>query len=547
MVAAQTVAVSHPEVVARLARLTPDQRAAATAPPGPVMCVAPAGSGKTTTLVARIAWLIDEGADPRTVAAITFNKRAAEELGERLDAALAPLGVEAGVVRVRTFHALGREILREAGVDVRTLVDRATVLAEVVPGIRPEEAGRYDTAFSRLKLELRVDPRAVAADPVAGPMARAFVRYEAALAARGALDFDDLVRRALDRLEADPPLLARWRQRCGHLLVDEVQDVDRSQLALALLLAAPVNRVFLVGDDDQSIYGWRLADVRRVLAIDQALPGLRRVDLEVNHRCPAPVVERAVRLIEHNQERFAKVIRSRDVTQGRVVLAPDAADEPLRTIRLVRSLPDDGTGAILARTNRELRPAVIAALDLELPFRAASVELLVDDPQLDDLVRAVEATPASWPLLVRVGAVRRGADPATRPLATALLGWAAAHPDLPALVGAIDRVRARLAALRRDDARLTLATAHSTKGAEFDHVAVVGMDEGRFPSGRAVTGAEDPIRAMEEERRLGYVAWTRARRTLTLSYDPATPSPFLLEAFSPAELGLMPGGDPAPG
>ncbi len=210
-VAGETLAVPHPAVVARLERLTPDQRAAATAPPGPILCVAPAGSGKTTTLVARIAWLVDEGADPRTVAAITFNKRAAEELGERLDVALAPLDVEAGVVRVRTFHALGREILREAGVDVRDLVDRATVLAEVVPGLRSEEVGRYDTAFSRLKLELRVDPRDIAADVAAGPVAQAFVRYEAVLAARGALDFDDLVRRALDRLEADAALLARWR------------------------------------------------------------------------------------------------------------------------------------------------------------------------------------------------------------------------------------------------------------------------------------------------------------------------------------------------
>jgi DNA helicase-2/ATP-dependent DNA helicase PcrA len=97
-------------------------------------------------------------------------------------------------------------------------------------------------------------------------------------------------------------------------------------------------------------------------------------------------------------------------------------------------------------------------------------------------------------------------------------------------------VRALLAELRRDDARLSLATAHSTKGAEFDHVAVVGLEEGRFPSGRAVAEADDLGRALEEERRLAYVAWTRARRTLTLSYDPAVPSPFLLEAFEPAEL-----------
>src|ERR687897_1681297 len=105
----------HPAIEERLARLAPDQRAAATAPPGPVLCVAPAGSGKTTTLVARIAWLIDEGVPPDTIAAITFNKRAAEELGERLDAALAPLGVGPRAVRVRTFHALGRDILRDAG------------------------------------------------------------------------------------------------------------------------------------------------------------------------------------------------------------------------------------------------------------------------------------------------------------------------------------------------------------------------------------------------------------------------------------------------
>jgi superfamily I DNA/RNA helicase len=95
-----------------------------------------------------------------------------------------------------------------------------------------------------------------------------------------------------------------------------------------------------------------------------------------------------------------------------------------------------------------------------------------------------------------------------------------------------------LAALRRDDANLTLATAHGTKGLEWDHVAVIGMEAGRFPSRRSVESAPEPARALEEERRLAYVAWTRARRSLTLLYDPTVPSPFLLEAFSPAELGL---------
>jgi superfamily I DNA/RNA helicase len=124
-----------------------------------------------------------------------------------------------------------------------------------------------------------------------------------------------------------------------------------------------------------------------------------------------------------------------------------------------------------------------------------------------------------------------------------MLGWAVGHADLGELVAAIDETRARLADLRRDDADLTLATAHATKGLEFDHVVVVGMEVGRFPSARAVGQAEDPVRAYEEERRLAYVAWTRARRSLTLLYDPTVPSPFLLEAFSPDELGLS----PAPG
>ena len=116
MPARQTLSMGrYSSVDERLARLAPDQRAAATAPPGPSLCIAPAGSGKTTTLVARAAWLIATGTPPEAIRAITFNKRAAVEMTERLDAAVAPLGVAPGAVRVRTFHALGREILRDAG------------------------------------------------------------------------------------------------------------------------------------------------------------------------------------------------------------------------------------------------------------------------------------------------------------------------------------------------------------------------------------------------------------------------------------------------
>jgi superfamily I DNA/RNA helicase len=596
-----------------LARLAPDQRAAATAPPGPVLCIAPAGSGKTTTLVARVAWLIGSGVDPAEVCAITFNTRAAEELRERLRQALAPLGSRAddadgaaaisdggstassrvptgrgvpapGGVRVRTFHALGLEILRDAGRPL-SLVSRDRVLRAAIPAADAAERRRLDDAFSRLKLDLGVTAEEIAADPSPGPVARAFLAYQTALATAGASDFDDLVAGALRTLEADPGLLARWRARCAHLLVDEVQDVDRSQLRLALLLASPANRIFLVGDDDQSIYGWRLADVRRVLGLAAELPGLQRVDLAVNYRCPAAALARAVRLVEHNVERFAKEIRAGPGALGRLVLAPLTPDEPGLLSRLLAAWPDDGgRRAVLARTRRELRPLVGEALALGVPFRADGVALPLDDPRIDPLVAAATADRRPLPAAARVAMPLRGSEPAAGGMPTpalaspptvaggppaetplgpddpepepswtldelraALVGWAVALAPGADLAAEIAAARVRLAALRTPDAALTLATAHGTKGLEWDHVAVVGLTEGRFPSARSLAEAADPVLALEEERRLAYVAWTRPRRSLTLVYDPEAPSPFLREAFDSEELdGRARGGREPP-
>jgi DNA helicase II / ATP-dependent DNA helicase PcrA len=576
----RTISTMGPSSVEeRLAALAPDQRAAATAPPGPVLCVAPAGSGKTTTLVARVAWLVAGGADPAGITAITFNRRAAEELEARIGPAIAPLLGSTGeaaaggsAVRVRTFHALGREILADAGVAVDRLVDRAAVLGRLFPAARPARLRVFDDAFSRFKLDLRVLSADVAADPEAGPIGRAFLAYENALAAAGQLDFDDLVARTLGALEADIALLERWRGRCRELLVDEAQDVDRSQLRLALLLAAPGNRIFLVGDDDQSIYGWRLADVRRILDIGALLPGVRRVDLETNYRCPGPVVERAVRLVAVNEERFVKRIRARTDATGRLVLAPDDREDVERVRRVVEGWSDDdSTRAVLARTNRELLPALVVALERAIPFRAERLVSPLEDRRLGALLDGVAAVDQRLPLLVRIAraAARTGSAAVGEPpgsgegrpeavgeraadrdpdreagdlvagdLVAAVLGWAASFRDLPTLRAAVEAAAERLASLRRDDARLTLATVHSTKGLEFDHVVVLGMDDGRFPSARSIADAADPARQLEEERRLAYVAWTRARRSLTLSYDPGAPSGFLREAFSAEELGL---------
>jgi ATP-dependent DNA helicase UvrD/PcrA len=541
----------HPSVAERLARLAPDQRAAATAPPGPVLCVAPAGSGKTTTLVTRICWRVATGADPKEITAVTFNKRAADELGERLAVALDPLGVDEAMPRVRTFHALGREILADAGVKVRNLVDRAEVLGRLNK-TRPSPAAlrRLDDAFSRLKLDLMVDAAGIRqlvaaglALPVDLDVASAFVAYEDWLERNKSVDFDDLVRRSLGLLRVDEELRDAWQKRCTTLLVDEVQDVDRSQLELALLLSGERRDIFLVGDDDQTIYAWRLADVRRVLDLAAALPGLRRIDLVTNYRCPRPVVERAVRLVECNRERFAKEIRAGPAAGGELILAPDPGDDIARARRLLTQwLPaEPGNHAVLARTNAELAPFAAVALELGIPYRAAEDGLRLDDPSIDQELAAVKETDDGLVQNAPVGVALARADRRARGrgASSALLAWSIGARSRDDLIAAIDEARRRRADLRRDDANLILATAHGTKGLEFDHVACIGLDEGIFPSRRTIEEHENPARAVEEERRLAYVAWTRAKKSLTLVYDPAAPSMFMTEAFSAEELSLL--------
>ena len=195
----------HPSVSDRLASLAPDQREAATARPVPCCASPRQGAARPRRSSRGSPGWSPPGSPPESIAAITFNRRAAVELSERVDAALAPLGLEAGAVRVRTFHALGLEILRDAGAADGQLVDRAAILAAVAPWADEAALVELDEVVSRLKIELGVTAAEVAADPDAGPLARAFVDYEAAVSASGGLDFDDLVLRAIEALDRDPP------------------------------------------------------------------------------------------------------------------------------------------------------------------------------------------------------------------------------------------------------------------------------------------------------------------------------------------------------
>jgi DNA helicase-2/ATP-dependent DNA helicase PcrA len=245
-----------------LAGLDPEQSAAATLPDGPAQIIAPAGSGKTTTLIARLGHLLGRGVEPSRIAVVTFNRDAAQELRGRIASRLTPLVPAASSIEVRTLHALARQVLLDAGGLGELVADREPLLRAArrrcLVGRSPDapplpDVSSLDTLLSAWKVEGRPPP----ADAL--PVLSA---YGALLAARHASDFDDLVVGAADQLASDAQLRSRWQARFSHVCVDEFQDVDAAQLRLVRLLAEPERNLFVVGDDDQTIYAWRLADVK---------------------------------------------------------------------------------------------------------------------------------------------------------------------------------------------------------------------------------------------------------------------------------------------
>ena len=316
----------HRSVRERLDRLAPDQRDAATTPPGPVLCVAPAGSGKTTTLVARVAWLIDAGAGPSTDRGHHLQRRAAMSFAERVARAPGPWrGARARCPDPDVPRARARDPALRLAWTCRSSTGRRCS-PSVAPDLWPGGGGRLDTGDLAAQARPAGRRAAVANDPHAGPDRRRLRGVRARGRGTGRLDFDDLVAGGARSPRGLPPPSWLDGAACAELLVDEAQDLDRSELRISLLLAAPANRIFLVGDDDESIYGWRLADVRRVLGLT-TLPGLARVHLVANHRCRPPVIDRAVRLIEVNGERFARRIRAASAARGGSSSRPTAADE----------------------------------------------------------------------------------------------------------------------------------------------------------------------------------------------------------------------------
>ena len=526
-----------------LALLDPEQRAAATLPDGPAQIIAPAGSGKTTTMVARLAVLLSRGVPPDRICVVTFNRDAALDLAARVDRRLAASVPAANSIEVRTLHALARQVLLDAGEGGNIVADRLPLLRAARrrvlvggPSAGLPEAAQLDTWLSAWKIEQRDPPEEARA---------VLAAFADLLRVRGAVDFDDLVVRACDLLATDARIRLRWQSRFSHVCVDEFQDVDAAQLRLVRLLAAPEDNLFVVGDDDQTIYAWRLADVRRILRFSTDYPTARRVMLAKNYRCPPSVVSASARMVAVNRERFTKPIRApAEAPETPPAITAWNTADPSSADALARfAAVEDAAGrsvCFLSRTRDELTPILLALVRAGVRHVTA-IPPIVESERVVAIVedaRRLETDEHPFHVLrrLRIGRGWTRDNPASDLLGDeehaaldALLGWAAGFPHVEAFVAAYDAARKRIAGLRDPSAPVELATVHASKGREWETVVLVGFEADRMPNRRSLVDADDPARALEEERRLAYVAVTRATRQLILAFDPARPSPFLAE------------------
>jgi DNA helicase II / ATP-dependent DNA helicase PcrA len=352
--------------------LDPEQEAAATEPRGAVRVIAPAGSGKTRTLAARLAHLLGErGVDPAIVTAVAYNKRAERELSARVDG----LGAQ-----VRTIHSLALRVLQLAG-PVTVLDERETrrVAQEVVDRAvkltpRPDRdvLAPYLEALDEVRAALRA-PEVIEArrDDVDG-LAVVFPAYRERLARMGAVDFAEMVYAAIALLLTDPGVRAAARCSCRHLLVDEYQDLTPAYLLLLRLLAAPTAQVFGVGDDDQTIYGHAGADPRFLVDFGRYVPGAAEHALTRSYRCPTDVVAGVGRLLERNLVRVPKDVEATSGRDGGLRIERRPTSELAeRGAAVVAGWLDAGAPptevCVLARVNAALLPVQVALARAGVP------------------------------------------------------------------------------------------------------------------------------------------------------------------------------------
>ena len=400
------------------ARITPSalfdglndrQLEAVAAPDGALLVIAGPGSGKTRVICTRVAHLVrDRSVDPRSIAALTFTRKAAGEMKERVHALLDPSDTRA--VWISTFHRLCGAILREDGQAIGIpahyrIIDGADRIALMRDCMFEQRVDSRVTRTKPLLHEISVlkntmhavtDPRHYGDGEDAQIKSRLAGMYQSALRARNALDFDDMLLAAVRLLHDMPDVRKRWAERFPYILIDEYQDTNLPQYILLRKLAEGHNNVFAVGDPDQAIYGWRGAELQNILSFHQDFPEARRIDLELSYRSTGRILDAAAALIAANRLRLQRRLRcanppGRPVTAHRVA---DAAAEAAYAVERARAriLRDGGTVAVLYRTNAQSRALESAFKHAGIPYRLASGESFYERPEILDVLCCLQVS-----------------------------------------------------------------------------------------------------------------------------------------------------------
>jgi len=605
---------------AYLAGLNPPQRDAVLTTEGPVLVLAGAGTGKTAALTARLAHLIaTRKAWPSQILAVTFTNKAAREMKERVSAI--SRGAIEGMPWLGTFHSVAARMLRshaelvglQSNFTILDTDDQLRVLKQLISAANLDEkrwparqlAGLIDRWKNRGWTPQQVDA-GEAEGFAAGRGAELYAQYQERLRTLNVCDFGDLLLHMLVIFRRYPDVLDRYRERFLYLLVDEYQDTNQGQYEWLKLLAEPRRNLCCVGDDDQSIYSWRGAEVANILRFEKDFPGAKIVRLEQNYRSTSHILSAADGLIAHNAGRLGKSLWT-DAGDGEKVRAIGIWDGPEEARRIGEDIESHqmrggslNDVAILVRAQfqtrefeerfiaiglnyqiiggfrfyerAEIRDAIAYLRLVQQPADDLAFERIVNQPKRglgDKAVATIHrfARASQQPLLTAAAAIL-GTDELT-PQARRSLGnfvgdvarWRGMaatlpHPELARILldesgytamlqadrsaesaGRLENLAELTRAMEeyeslqaflehvslvmdndeaRQGDRVTIMTIHAAKGLEFDIVYLPGWEEGVFPSQRALD--EGGLAALEEERRLAYVAITRARRKATIMH-----------------------------
>ena len=361
----------------------PSQLRAITHLSGPMMVLAGPGSGKTSVIVERTAYMINEGKIPASsILVVTFSRAAATEMKERF---LKFVGQNRSEVTFGTFHGIFYGILKAAyhlsAANILSEEEKFSILREMTEKYGQEMAQEGDF-IEEVAREISVvkgnciSPEHYYASCCSDEIFRnIFHGYKQALKAKRKLDFDDMILCCYELFSQRQDILNAWRRKFVYILVDEFQDINSLQYKILQMLAAPVNNLFIVGDDDQSIYRFRGSKPEIMLGFQKIYPQAKIVNLEVNYRCEPPIVEAAMRLIAHNEERFPKKIRAGKAGKQKVRFQyfEDCYKENAFLAEDIRQTVQNGVPlseiAVLFRTNMQPRALMEYMVSANLAFQ----------------------------------------------------------------------------------------------------------------------------------------------------------------------------------